>query len=237
MKGLVAGRLLLVSLALLPVLGFEIYTEYDARQVRQQLMEDEALRLVRLVASEQQRIIDNTEQTLNALGSTPAVQDALPAYCQRLMANLVAQSPQFTCAAVIALDGYTICSPTPVDPGVNASKRACFRLALPGRSLIPRGSPHRSPNAENEERTALSSPRVVICEKDRGQSWSVCGQARYVHEPRLRASWRLRAGRDCGDGPPECDDARRPGGERPPYGEVHSPGASVAAPFLRLLLG
>ena len=86
-RGLVARLLLLVSLALLPVLGFEIYSEHEARQVRQQLVEDEALRLVRLVASEQQRIIDNTEQTLNALGSTPAVQDVLPACCQRLMAK------------------------------------------------------------------------------------------------------------------------------------------------------
>ena len=74
-KELVARRLLLVSLALLPVLGFEIYTGYDARQVRQQLMEDLALRPV---ASEQQRIIDSTEQMLNALGSPPAVQGRPP---------------------------------------------------------------------------------------------------------------------------------------------------------------
>ena len=122
-------------MALLPVLGFEAYTEYDARQVRQQLMEDEALRLVRLVASEQQRIIDSTEQILNTLASSPAVQDNLPALCQRLLTNLMAQSPRFTTAAVIDLHGHTICSPTPVDPGVDASRRAFFRLALESGSF------------------------------------------------------------------------------------------------------
>jgi hypothetical protein len=82
--------------------------------------------------------------------------------------------------------------------------------------------------------TAVPSP-VVIFENDRGQSWYVCGRARYVHEPRSRASSRRRAGRDRDDGPPDGDDARRRGGERPPDGDAHPPDASVTVPFMVFL--
>ena len=64
MKSLLARLLLIVSLALVPALAFQAYTESQARRFRQHLVEDEAMRLVRLVSSEQQRIIDAAEQVL-----------------------------------------------------------------------------------------------------------------------------------------------------------------------------
>src|ERR1035437_5973858 len=115
-RGLVARLLLLVSLALLPVLGFEIYSEHEARQVRQQLVEDEALRLVRLVASEQQRIAESAEQVLDAISSTPAVQDSRPAPCQRILANLLHRLPRYSYVSVTGLDGHVVCGPWPTDP-------------------------------------------------------------------------------------------------------------------------
>jgi hypothetical protein len=66
----------------------------------------------------------------------------------------------------------------------------------------------------------LSSPPVVICENGRGLSWCVCDRPRYVRELQLRASWRLRARRDRDDAPPDGDDVRRRGGERPPDGDA-----------------
>ena len=78
-------------------------------------------------------------------------------------------------------------------------------------------------------------PSVVIFENDRGQSWYVCGRARYVHEPRSRASSRRRAGRDGDDGPPDGDDVRRRGGERPPGDDAHPPDASVTVPSMIFL--
>src|ERR1700693_5976320 len=82
--------------------------------------------------------------------------------------------------------------------------------------------------------TAVSRRPVVICEIERGQSWYFCERARHVREPRLRASWRPRAGLDRDDGPPDGDDARRRGGERPPDGDAHPPDASVTVPFFRI---
>jgi PAS domain S-box-containing protein len=121
---------LLVSMALLPALGFEIYAEQSARQLRQQLMEDEVLRLLRLVASEQQRIVEGAEQVLDAISSTRAVQENQPEPCQRLLANLLSRAPRYSSAGVIGLDGHLICVPGPLDRSVDASDRAYFRLAL-----------------------------------------------------------------------------------------------------------
>ena len=47
---------MLVTAAVLPAVVFQAYSEHENRQTRQQLMEDEALRLVQQAAAEQQRI-------------------------------------------------------------------------------------------------------------------------------------------------------------------------------------
>jgi Resolvase, N terminal domain len=76
---------------------------------------------------------------------------------------------------------------------------------------------------------------LFIFENDHGQSWCVCGQARYVREPQLRAASPPCARRVRDDGPPDGDDARQRGGERPPDGDAHAPDASVSVPFTLLL--
>jgi PAS domain S-box-containing protein len=129
-KGLLARLLLVGSVALVPALGFQVYTESEARRIRQHLVEDEALRLVRLVAFEQQQIVEGAEQVLNALSGSPAVQDNRPEDCRRLLANLLELSPRYINAAVIGLDGHAVCAPGPTDPANNASDRSYFRLAL-----------------------------------------------------------------------------------------------------------
>ena len=130
MKSLLARLLLIVSAALVPAIAFQAYTENEARRTRQQLVEDEALRLVRMVASEQQRIVEGAEQVLNVLSGDPGVQDSQPQDCQRLLANVLQLSPRYNFAAVIGLNGHLVCASGPFDPSVDVSDRAFFRLAL-----------------------------------------------------------------------------------------------------------
>ena len=130
MKSLLARLILIVSVAMVPAIALQAYTENEARRTRQQLVEDEALRLVRLVASEQQRIAEGAEQVLNVLGGAPSVQDSRSEDCQRLLANLLRQSPRYNYASVIGLDGHLICAPGPFDPSIDVSDRSFFRLAL-----------------------------------------------------------------------------------------------------------
>ncbi len=131
-----ARLLLLVSMALLPVVGYQIYAEQNARQVRQQLMEDEAMGLVRLVAADQQRIAEGAEQVLDAISSTPAVQDNRPVQCQRILANLLNRAPRYNDISVMGLDGYLLCSPRPIDPSLNGSDRDYFQQALKTGSFV-----------------------------------------------------------------------------------------------------
>jgi PAS domain S-box-containing protein len=121
---------LIVSLALVPALAFQAYTESQARHVRHQLVEDEALRLVHLVSAEQQRIVEGAEQVLDTISSTPAVQDADLERCQRLLSRLLELSPRYNFAAVIGLDGHTICASGPLDAATNASDRGYFQRAI-----------------------------------------------------------------------------------------------------------
>ncbi len=122
--------LLVVSIALVPALVFQAYTESAARLTRQQLVQDEALRLVRLVSAEQQRIVEGAEQALNAISGLPAVQDKLPELCPKLLAALLEQSPRYNAAGIIGLDGHPVCASGPVNRSLDMSDRSYFRNAL-----------------------------------------------------------------------------------------------------------
>ena len=130
MGSLLTRLLMAVAIGLLPALGFHAYAEFNARLVRQQLIEEEALRLVHLVSSEQQRIIDGAKQVLGVISGAPSVQDGVPDYCQRLLANLLKDTPRYLNAAVIGLDGRITCTAAPGKIGLDLSDRDYVREAL-----------------------------------------------------------------------------------------------------------
>jgi PAS domain S-box-containing protein len=130
MRTLLARILLIVSAALVPALGFQAWTEMNARLTRNQMVENEALRFARLVSAEQQRIAEGAEQVLDTLGASPAVLEGKAGDCQHLLANMVRKMPRYRYAAVIGLDGREICAPGPPDQSVDVSDRAFFRRAL-----------------------------------------------------------------------------------------------------------
>jgi signal transduction histidine kinase/ActR/RegA family two-component response regulator len=121
---------LIVLVAMVPALGFQAYTEFDARRTRRQLVQDEALRLVRLVASEQQRIVEGAEQVLNVIASAPSVQDNDPEQCRRMLANVLKQAPRYSSTGVVGLDGRVRCAPFPFDPAIDVSGRDFFTRAV-----------------------------------------------------------------------------------------------------------
>jgi PAS domain S-box-containing protein len=129
-NNLLARLLMVVAVALVPTLAFQAYTETDARHVRQELVQEEALRLVHSVASEQQMIIEGADQVLGAISGAPSVQDNIPQHCQRLLGNLLQTSPRYAAATVIGLDGGIRCAPDPAMIGLEAADRANFQDAL-----------------------------------------------------------------------------------------------------------
>ncbi len=129
-KGLVPRLLLLVLMALLPVLAFEIYTEWNARQVRQHIVEKEALRYVRTVNAQQRRIFDGAEQVLDTLVATNAVRNDRRPGCERILTALLQQSPRYIDISVIGLDGHSRCATSMLMADTDFSDIFCFREAL-----------------------------------------------------------------------------------------------------------
>jgi signal transduction histidine kinase/ActR/RegA family two-component response regulator len=136
MKRLLTRLLLVMSVAMLPALGFQIYTENEAHRVRAQLVRDEALSLLRQVSGEQYRIIEGAEQVLNAIVGAPAVQDNEPERCHRMLANLVAQSPRYNNAYIADLEGRIPCASNQADLLVTIADRPYFRTALESEDFV-----------------------------------------------------------------------------------------------------
>lgn len=136
MKSLLARLLLVVIVACTPALVFHIYTATESREVRQKLVEAEALSLVRTVNGEQQRIIEGAEQVLDVLGVTQTLQDGHLDHCQRLLTNLLVQAPRYTNAVVIGLDGRITCAALPGGIGIDLSDRPYFKNALRTRGVV-----------------------------------------------------------------------------------------------------
>ncbi|CAH2602457.1 Histidine kinase [Rhodovastum atsumiense] len=129
----IQARLLLVALAaLIPAIAFQAWTESEARAVRQRLIEDEALRLVRLVGAEQQRIVEGASQMLGAIGSMPDIQDRHPEACRRFLTTLLRQQQRYGDVAMLDRHGGVLCAAGP-PPGPASQDH--IRRALDGDGL------------------------------------------------------------------------------------------------------
>ena len=130
MSNLSARLLIMVTIALLPALSFQIYSESRAREMRQVLLEDEAQRLLHQVRADQQRIAEGADQMLVVLASAPGVREPIPDQCSRLLAATLQQSPRYGYADAIHLDGVPFCASRPINGVFNAADRPWFQRAL-----------------------------------------------------------------------------------------------------------
>lgn len=168
MRTLLIRLLLVVAVALVPALAFHAYTDSQARNVRQKLIEDEALRLLLLVNNEQQRIIDSAEQVLDVFGGAPAVVDRIPDLCQRLTASILARAPRYMNVAVIGLDGRITCAPNLQSIGIDLADRAYFKDALrTGRVVVGQYTVGRS----------TGKPGIPVAKAFRDSTGAIAGVA------------------------------------------------------------
>src|SRR4029434_477633 len=130
-----ARLLLLVLLAVIPALGLTLYTNLEERQLRKVQVQEQAMRLSRLVSADYERLIEDARQLLVTLAELPAVRDRNPAACNTLFADLLARRSSYANLAVIDLDGNVICSALPMTGQVYVSDRAYFQRALETRDF------------------------------------------------------------------------------------------------------
>jgi hypothetical protein len=87
----------------------------------------EALRLARVVAGDEERLLEGARQLLVLLARLPAVREAAdgdPAPCGALLADLLARYPRYANLAVARADGEVVCGAVPAPPCSASSRTA-----------------------------------------------------------------------------------------------------------------
>ncbi len=133
-NSLLSRILLVVAVALLPAFGFLIYSKIDGERLRQQFMEEQALRLTALVNAEQSRVFEGAEQILDLVDGSPLLQLG-PSDCGQLLSNIVQIAPRYVSVVVIAPHGGIGCAPAGQHPEAGAFEPA-VRLALQSDGLV-----------------------------------------------------------------------------------------------------
>jgi PAS domain S-box-containing protein len=132
--------LILVLLAALPVLAFQVHTLLLDRQQRKEAIAGQALSLARLAAAQQDQFIEGARYLLGAAAKLPEVQNRDPAGCQARMAELVGLFPAITGIGAVMPDGIQFCtSGKPPEPPVSLADRSYFQAALREKRLAISG--------------------------------------------------------------------------------------------------
>ncbi len=87
--------ILLALLIIIPALGLTFYTGLEQRRIAATQAKEEPLRLARLIASNQNQLIEGARHFLYPLGQLPQVCNREPALCSSLFANLIKQYPWY----------------------------------------------------------------------------------------------------------------------------------------------
>ena len=133
-----ARLLLLVLLAVIPSLGLTLYTNLEERQLRKAQVQEQAMRLSRLVSADHERLIEDARRLLVTLARLPAVRDRNRAACNALFADLLTQHSSYANLGVVDANGSIFCSALPMTGPVYAGDRAFFRRALDQPFVIGR---------------------------------------------------------------------------------------------------
>jgi signal transduction histidine kinase/ActR/RegA family two-component response regulator len=102
--------LLLVLLAVVPALCIEIYGEVELRASHRQEIRDEALRLVRVVAAEQERIDEGTRQLLIAFSEAAAIRAGDWDGCNETAKRVRAQIDGYVNIGIASNEGRILCA-------------------------------------------------------------------------------------------------------------------------------
>lgn len=127
--------LLLVLLAIIPVLGLTLYTNFEMRRLVVEDVRKETLRLARFVANGQEDTIKDIQQLLFALAQLSEVQQPDSAACSILFTQLLKQYPQYALLGVVSLEGNVFCSALPADRSLNLADKPFFQRAIATQSF------------------------------------------------------------------------------------------------------
>ena len=137
--------LCLVTVAVIPAFALTFYTDQGERQFAAGSAREDALRLARLAAAEQQHVLEGTRQLFLLLSQLPAIQKAGGAECARVLTTIVHQHKSYTNIGLATQAGTSICSAVPLTvPEVQHALAVAARQAREHNGLtlgaVPLGS-------------------------------------------------------------------------------------------------
>jgi PAS domain S-box-containing protein len=127
--------ILLVLLAVIPALGLTFYTGIEQRRIASAQAKEEALRLARLVSSNQSQLIEGARHFLYMLAQLSPVRNCDSASCCSLFADLLKQYPWYLNIGAAEPNGNIFASAIPFTQSVNIADRSYFRRALQSRNF------------------------------------------------------------------------------------------------------
>lgn len=143
---------LLIVLAVLPALGFIVYSDLEQRKLAAVQAQEDALRLAQLAADEQAQLISAAHQFLIAVSQLPAVRDGDASACTTLFTNLLTHYPAYANLGAQRPNGDTFCSAAPLPHPVNVASFAWFQ----------RVSQNRGFTVGEFQQSVLSSDRILV---------------------------------------------------------------------------
>ncbi len=130
------ARLIVLALvSVLPFLGLIYYSAHQQREATSGEAKQNALQIARLVAANQQQIIEGARQLLTTLAQFPLVQDGDSASCGAFLQQLHTHYARYTNIGVSNAGGDVICSAVPLSTPVNNGDRSYFRRAVASASF------------------------------------------------------------------------------------------------------
>jgi diguanylate cyclase (GGDEF)-like protein len=129
--GLRARLMLLVLLSFVPTVALFSYVAWEERRYGAVAAEEEALRLVRLGAAQQQELLAQTRNLLaNAIEIFAAQGPERTARCQSFVSSLIKPFPYYVNMGVADVHGNVFCSAAPMKQQISVRDRPYFREAM-----------------------------------------------------------------------------------------------------------
>ncbi len=120
----------LVFLMLVPWLVLTAYTQADERKAAIANVNDDAMRLIHIVTSNQAAQIEAARQLLTAFARLPQIHTKDAAACNAFLAEMLKAYPLYLNIAVADPNGGLVCSALPFRTPINVADRAYFKMAL-----------------------------------------------------------------------------------------------------------
>jgi len=123
----------------LPAFGLMLYTHLEHRRAAVAVAQDEALRIARIAASEQNDVFQDARRVAFTLAHLPDVRALNAQACRPLLAELLSRSPEYTNISVAAPTGDVVCTGIPLAGSINLGDREYFQRALTTRDVAISG--------------------------------------------------------------------------------------------------